>query len=155
MKTGKEGLPFAVTALPDFGLSFNQGCHQNEQHLRELKRCYHSTGDSLYLHQMGHLALKMGDLAQARMSFLAERQQIQPGEHLRLANNALAMGTLAQLRAEPCQAMLYVRASLRYARLAQNPALEQRCHQQLNQLMLLLGERPNAHSVTYTANQSA
>lgn len=151
MKTGKESIQFAGETLPDFGLSLNQSFNHNQQQLSELKRCYHSTGDSLYLHQMGHLALKMGDLAQARMSFLAERQQIQPGEHLRLANNALAMGTLAQLRAEPCQAMLYVRASLRYARLAQNPALEQCCRQQLNQLMLLLGERPNAYAASPSA----
>lgn len=137
------------TLKPDFAsdlalptVTLNPFDDSYEQRNRDLNRCYHSTGDSLYLYQLGHLSLEAGDLAQARMYFLAERQSLQPGEHLRLANNAFEMGRLAQLRGELCQSMLYIRASLRYARLAQNQVLEKRSVQLLNQLMLLLGERP-------------
>lgn len=118
-----------------------------ELQANELKRGYQNTGDSLCLHLLGTLAMGAGKLLQARMYFLAERQHLQTGEHSRLAANAFEMGRLAQLRAEPYQAMLYVRASLRYARLARNTVQEQRARQLLNQLMLLLGEGPHDRQI--------
>lgn len=110
---------------------------------------YRESGDSRLLHTLARLAREAGDLREARAFLLSERREIQAGDHARLAANAFEMACLAQLRQEINQALLYLRASLRYALLGADRAAELRARDLMAQLIPLLGEPRLAHVLAY------